>query len=102
MSRLDGGFTIRVHRYEAYPAVEMLGLKVTRVEKAARAGDPEVDVLTPLMPFWYRTDFKLKDSVPLSTRIHGEALPGALEQGQLGEYTPEFPPSMGQGLQGKV
>ena len=102
MSRLDGGFTIRVHRYEAYPAVEMLGLKVTRVEKAARAGDPEVDVLTPLMPFWYRTDFKLKDSVPLSTRIHGEDLPGTLELGQLGDYIPEFSISMGQKLPGEV
>jgi hypothetical protein len=100
VSSLDGGFAIRVHRYEAYPALKTLGVKVSKTEKPARAGDPPVDILTPLMPFWYRMNFSLKTSVPLSTRVHGEAFAEALDRTQLADYQPEFNPSMGQDVNG--
>ena len=100
VSSLDGGFAIRVHRYEAYPALKTLGVKVSKTEKPARAGDPPVDILTPLMPFWYRMNFSLKTSVPLSTRVHGEAFAEALDRTQLADYQQEFNPSMGQDVNG--
>ena len=96
VSGLDGGFTIRAHRYSTYPALETLGIKITRTENPASAGDPLIDVLTPLMPFWYRMDFELKTSVPLSTRVHGEAFSEPLDCNQLSDYLPEFDPTMGQ------
>ncbi|MDA7585920.1 hypothetical protein N9359_02720 [Luminiphilus sp.] len=102
VSSLDGGFRIRVHRYEAYPALKTLGIKVSREEAPAKEGDPPIDILTPLMPFWYRMNFSLQTSIPLLTRVHGESFSEALDSGQLCDYKPEFTPSMGQETSGGV
>jgi hypothetical protein len=45
-------------------------------------------------------NFSLKTSVPLSTRVHGEAFAEALDRTQLADYQPEFNPSMGQDVNG--
>ena len=100
VSGLDGGFTIRAHRYQAYPALEKLGIAVTRTEQPSEPGNPPVDILTPLMPFWYRMDFTLMTSFPLSTEVHGEPVPARLREDQLPDYLPEFAFSAGQNRDG--
>ncbi len=89
LTRLDGGFTIRAHRYEAYPALDKLGIVVTRTEKPDQDGYPPIDVLTPLMPFWYRMDFTLPSTNPLGTEVHHDVLKHKLTENQLPYYGPE-------------
>ncbi|MDD5033124.1 MAG: hypothetical protein PHE55_00065 [Methylococcaceae bacterium] len=49
----SGGFTLRLHQYEAYPIVESLGLEVDRFEENP---DAPVAIIKPTFPIWSDVD----------------------------------------------
>ncbi|MBT5819248.1 MAG: hypothetical protein HOI25_13030 [Proteobacteria bacterium] len=85
MTSMDGGFSVHVHRFPAYPVVEKLGLAVSHT--LTPDGGVPVDVLKPCLPFWINMDFNFTGSEPLSTLVHDvkieDLLKGGVTEGDL-------------------
>jgi hypothetical protein len=84
MTSMDGGFSIRIHRFPAYPLVEKLGLVVAHTETTP--DNRPVDVLKPCLPFWINMDFNFQGINPLATLVHGEPVPDNLPEEDLPDY----------------
>ena len=87
LSSMDGGFSIRVHRFAAYPVVEKLGLEVSHSENSA--GGVPVDILKPCLPFWVNMDFNLRGCEPLATLVHDKPVNANPKKSDLPPYSPE-------------
>ena len=69
----SGGYSIRLHEYDAYPIVDSLGLKVSNTEEAAGT---HVAVLKPTMPFWVDVDLYYDVGKTICARHRGNASDG--------------------------
>lgn len=78
MSSLDGGFSVNVHRFPAYPVVEKLGLAVSHT-LTPDTGVP-IDVLKPCLPFWIDMDFTFTGSEPVATLVHDKKIEDELHR----------------------
>jgi len=81
MTSMDGGFSIRIHNYPAYPLVEKLGLVVSHTER--KPDGMLIDVLKPCLPFWVTMDFNFEGCDPLATLVHAEPVPDNLGKDDL-------------------
>jgi len=87
----SGGYSIRLHQYEAYPIVDSLGLKVQRIEKAENA---HAAILKPVFPFWTDVDLYYDKGKTICSRHRGlfNDSNGSLWQaGSPGKPVPEAP-----------
>jgi len=66
----SGGYSVRVHQYNAYPVVDSLGLKVHRTEQV---GEAQVAVLKPVFPFWTDVDLYYDKGKTVCYRHRGES-----------------------------
>jgi len=69
----SGGFSIRLHQYEAYPIVDALGLEVQRVEDGA---DASIAIIKPVFPLWTDVDLYYDVGHVICSRHLGEQVDG--------------------------
>jgi hypothetical protein len=63
----SGGFTVRIHRYDAQPIIDTLGIEVDDEEEADDG--TKVAVIKPTLPFWTDVDLNYGKGVGLCSRI---------------------------------
>jgi hypothetical protein len=63
----SGGFTVRIHRYDAQPIIDTLGIEVADEEEADDG--TKVAVIKPTLPFWTDVDLNYGKGVGLCSRI---------------------------------
>ena len=85
---MDGGYSIKIHRFPAYPVVEKLGLVVSHTEAAPEDEEDAVaiDTLTPCMPFWINMDFIVRGAEPLATLVHDDMVVDPPKECELPPY----------------
>jgi hypothetical protein len=70
----SGGYTIRVHRYEAMPIIQSLGIEVAKDDH--HADGTHVSLLKPVFPFWSDVDLYYGAGEPICSRLYAQGVEG--------------------------
>jgi len=63
----SGGFTVRIHRYDAQPIIDTLGIEVANEEEADDG--TRIAIIKPTLPFWTDVDLNYGKGKGLCSRI---------------------------------
>ncbi len=63
----SGGFTVRIHRYDAQPIIDTLGIEVANEEEADDG--TRIAIIKPTLPFWTDVDLNYGKGRGLCSRI---------------------------------
>lgn len=63
----SGGFTVRIHRYDAQPIIDTLGIEVSSEEEADDG--TRIAIIKPTLPFWTDVDLNYGKGRGLCSRI---------------------------------